>query len=73
MKASLDPADLKNLIEGSHTIYSAMKGKKIALKEEKKTIAFAFASVASTRKILKVKNSILITFFQLDQEQVFIK
>jgi N-acetylneuraminate synthase len=53
MKASLDPTDLKNLIEGSHTIYSSMKGKKMALKEEKKTIAFAFASVASTRKIFK--------------------
>ena len=73
MKASLDPADLKQLIEGSHTIYSAMKGRKIALKEEKKTIAFAFASVASTRKIFKGEIFNTENIFQLDQVQVFIK
>ncbi len=53
MKASLDPSELKELILGSKTIYSAMKGEKKALKEEKKTIAFAFASVASTKNIKK--------------------
>ena len=30
MKASLDPLDLKQLIEGSFTIFSAMKGRKKA-------------------------------------------
>ena len=53
MKASLDPTDLKNLIEGSNIIYKALKGKKEAVKEEKKTIAFAFASIASTKDIKK--------------------
>ena len=53
MKASLDPSELKELILGSKTIFSAMKGEKKALKEEKKTIAFAFASVASTKNIKK--------------------
>ena len=52
MKASLDPLDLKQLIEGSFTIFSAMKGRK-KLKRGKKTIAFAFASVASTKNIKK--------------------
>ena len=51
MKASLDPKDLNQLIKGSKIIYSAMKGKKKALKEEKKTISFAFASIASTKNI----------------------
>ncbi len=53
MKASLDPIELKNLILGSNTIYKALKGKKEAIKEEKKTIAFAFASVAATKDIHK--------------------
>ncbi|MBC8297625.1 MAG: N-acetylneuraminate synthase family protein, partial [Pelagibacterales bacterium] len=53
MSASLDPLDLRSLIDGSKTIFSAMKGKKKAVKEEAKTIAFAFASVAATENIFK--------------------
>ena len=53
MSASLDPKELSELINGSKIIFSAMKGKKKAVKEEKKTIAFAFASIASTKEIKK--------------------
>ena len=53
MSASLDPKELKELIIGSKIIFSSMKGKKRAVKEEKKTIAFAFASIASTKQIKK--------------------
>ena len=53
MKASLDPNELKNLIHGSRIIFKALKGKKKAVKEESKTIAFAFASVAAIKDIQK--------------------
>jgi N-acetylneuraminate synthase len=53
MSASLDPLELKSLIEGSKTIFYAMKGEKKALKEEGKTMAFAFASVAAVEDIKK--------------------
>jgi N-acetylneuraminate synthase len=53
MSASLDPKELKELIEGSRTIFFAMKGKKTALKEEAKTIAFAFSSIAATNNIMR--------------------
>jgi N-acetylneuraminate synthase len=53
MSASLDPYELKKLIEGSNIIFHAMKGKKKALKEEAKTMAFAFASIAATKNIKK--------------------
>jgi N-acetylneuraminate synthase len=53
MSASLDPLELRSLIEGSKTIFYAMKGEKKALKEEAKTIAFAFASVAAIKDIKK--------------------
>ena len=48
---SMDPIELRELIEGSRTIFDARGGKKVPLQEEKKTIAFAFASVVSTKKI----------------------
>ena len=53
MTASLDPKDLKDLIEGSKTIYESLKGPKKAIKEEEKTIAFAFASVSAIKNIKK--------------------
>lgn len=53
MSASLDPKELRLLTEGASVIFSAMKGKKKAVKEEKKTIAFAFASIASTKNITR--------------------
>lgn len=48
---SMDPVDLKNLIEGSRTIAKAMGGNKLPVAEEQSTIAFAFASVVATRNI----------------------
>lgn len=53
MSASLDPRELRLLTEGSKIIHSSMKGEKKAVKEEKKTIAFAFASIAATQDIKK--------------------
>jgi N-acetylneuraminate synthase len=53
MSASVDPLDLRNLIDGSRTIFYAMKGEKKALKEEARTIAFAFSSVAAVKDIEK--------------------
>jgi N-acetylneuraminate synthase len=53
MSSSLDPLELRSLIEGTKTIFNAMKGEKKALKEEAKTIAFAFASVAAVKDIKK--------------------
>ena len=50
---SMSPNDLKRLIEGSKVISLARKpGKKEGLKEENKTINFAFASVVSIKDIL---------------------
>ena len=53
MSASLDPKELNELVTGSKIIFNSMKGKKKAVKEEKKTIAFAFASISSTKQIKK--------------------
>ena len=53
ISCSMDPQELKELISGSKIIFKASGGKKLPLKEEKKTIAFAFASVVSTREIKK--------------------
>jgi len=49
---SMTPSDLKVLIKGSKTIYSSFKLKnKTPLREEKKTINFAFSSVVSIKDI----------------------
>lgn len=53
ISASMDTNELKELIIGSNKIFEARGGNKSALKEEAKTIAFAFQSVVSTRNILK--------------------
>tara|TARA_B110000483_G_scaffold241229_1_gene323713 strand:- start:1206 stop:2234 length:1029 start_codon:yes stop_codon:yes gene_type:complete len=53
MSCSMNPYELKELIKGSKIIYESFKGEKKPLKEEKKTIAFAFASVAATKNIKK--------------------
>lgn len=50
---SIDPKELKDLIEGSKAIYKAIGGKKTILKEERPTINFAYASVVSIREIKK--------------------
>jgi N-acetylneuraminate synthase len=48
---SIDPEELKGLIEGSRAIHAAMGGKKDILREEQPTIDFAYASVVSIREI----------------------
>ena len=53
VSASMDAHELKQLIEGSYKIFEARGGVKFPIKEEKKTINFAFASVASTENIKK--------------------
>ncbi|MFL2898374.1 MAG: N-acetylneuraminate synthase family protein [Candidatus Pelagibacter sp.] len=53
VSCSMDKSELKQLINGSKLIFSSLKGKKKALKEESKTIKFAFASVVATRDIQK--------------------
>jgi N-acetylneuraminate synthase len=61
VSCSMDPADLKDMILGSKTIFEARGGLKKPLKEEKITINFAFASVCAstninTGQILSKKN-----------------
>lgn len=51
MSASMDPLDLKNMIEGMNIIFNSLEGKKKPVKEELKTINFAFASIAATKDI----------------------
>lgn len=50
---SMDEAALKELITGSHEIFRMRGGSKRAADEEKVTIDFAFATVVTTKKILK--------------------
>ena len=47
ISSSMDYYDLKSMIKGSNEIFLARGGDKRALKEEKKTIAFAFPSVVA--------------------------
>ncbi len=53
VSSSMDYNELKELIKGSKIIYESKEGKKTPLKEEAKTIAFAFASVAAVKDIKK--------------------
>jgi N-acetylneuraminate synthase len=48
---SIDPRELRELIEGSKAIHAAMGGTKDILREEQPTIDFAYASVVSTQDI----------------------
>jgi N-acetylneuraminate synthase len=48
---SLDPAELKQLVEGCRVIYSALGGRKGILTEEKPTIDFAYACVVTLRNL----------------------
>jgi len=48
---SMDPAELKQLIEGSRAIHEALGGSKNVLPGEAPTIRFAYASVVATRDI----------------------
>lgn len=53
VSCSMDKLELKQMINGTLAIYNALNGKKLALKEEKRTINFAFASVAAVKDIKK--------------------
>jgi N-acetylneuraminate synthase len=48
---SIDPKELRQLVEGSRAIHAALGGSKNILAEEKPTIDFAYACVVSTRDI----------------------
>lgn len=48
---SMDPADLRQLIEGSRAIHEALGGSKTVLPGEEPTIRFAYASVVAIRDI----------------------
>ena len=49
----MDKDELKELIKGSKIIFESKLGEKKPLKEEAKTIAFAFASVAAIKDLKK--------------------
>jgi len=51
IEISIDPFELKELINGSKAIHEAMGGKKEILIEEKPTIDFAYASVVAIKDI----------------------
>ncbi len=50
---SIDPAELKELIDGTKAIHEAMGGKKNILKEEKDVINFAYACVVTIKPVKK--------------------
>ena len=50
---SIDPGQLKDLIEGSNAIFLALGGRKEILREEQPTIDFAYACVVSIAPIRK--------------------
>lgn len=50
---SIDPCELKQLVEGSKAIHQALGGTKKILKEEKPTIDFAYACVVAIKNIKK--------------------
>jgi N-acetylneuraminate synthase len=51
VSCSMDQLELQQMIEGTKAIFDSMQGKKKSLNEEKKTINFAFASIAATKNI----------------------
>ena len=48
---SIDPRELKELVEGSQAIFSALGGEKTIHQEEQPTIDFAYACVVTTQAI----------------------
>lgn len=51
IEISMDPHDLHELIIGSSIIHQTLGGKKVILREEQQTIAFAYACVVSIKDI----------------------
>ena len=50
---SIDPRELKELVEGSRAIHEALGGKKEILREEKPTIDFAYACIVTIKPVRK--------------------
>jgi len=48
---SIDPSELKALVQGSQAIFKSLGGGKTILPEEQPTIEFAYASVVTTKEI----------------------
>jgi N-acetylneuraminate synthase len=53
---SIDPSDLKQLIDGSDAIHKSLDGDKEILRDEEKTSNFAFSCVVSIKDIKKGEN-----------------
>lgn len=51
IEISIDPSGLRELIEGTKAIHTALGGKKTILPEEQPTIDFAYACVVTTRDV----------------------
>jgi N-acetylneuraminate synthase len=51
IQISIDPAGLRDLIDGSRAVHAALGGSKVILPEEQPTIDFAYASVVTIRPI----------------------
>lgn len=51
IEISIDPAELRDLIEGTKAIHAALGGAKTILPDEQKTIDFAYACVVTTRDV----------------------
>lgn len=51
MRVSINPKELRDLINGSRSIHASLGGHKTILKEEKPTINFAYACVVSIKDI----------------------
>jgi N-acetylneuraminate synthase len=62
---SIDPAELKDLIDGSSAIFQALPGEKDILPEEQPTIDFAYACVVSIKDIAAGE--------ELNRENIWVK
>lgn len=73
ISCSMDGNDLKNLKIGSKKIFSGLKGEKKALREEKPTINFAFASVAIVKDIMEGEKFTINNIFTLRPHNGYFK
>jgi sialic acid synthase SpsE len=53
---SIDPGELKDLINGADAVHAALGGSKVIIEEEAPTIAFAYASVVAIKAIGQGEN-----------------
>jgi len=73
ISCSMDKNELSEMIHGSKAIFESLGGKKKALKEETKTINFAFASIAATKDIKKGEKLSVNNIFTLRPATGFFK